>query len=102
MLEKLASLIGALLLPELRLLRQACEGIQAALEYHNAQEWGMTLQGDPALPAVEVTYVNDLHQAEMMDIELRLTQASGTPPTEEDMMVEWERRHADEVEAPQA
>jgi hypothetical protein len=88
-----------LLVPELRRLRMACEGIQAALEYRNAQEYGTTLQPNPDEPAVEVSYVNSEYQQAIMDIELRLTQASGAPPTEDQILAEYERRFGPGPEA---
>lgn len=97
--EVLGRTLGALLLPELKLLRMACEGIQAALDYRNAQEYGEVRQVNPALPAIEVSYVNDEYQAAIMDIELRLTQASGQPPSEDEILAEYERRFGPDAEA---
>lgn len=48
----------------------------------------------PEDPAFAVSYVNDGEAAEMMDIELRLTAATGQPPTEEEIIREWDRRVA--------
>lgn len=95
----LGRIFARLLLPELRLIRLSCQGIQAALEYRNAQEWGQMVQPNPDVPAVEVSYVNDEHAAAIMDIELRLTAASGAPPTEEEILAEYERRFGPEVGA---
>jgi len=101
MIRTLAGLIAKLLLPELQLLRQDLQQINTtlaqiagALDYRNAQEYGVQVQPDPAVPAVEIAYVRDDYQAEIMDIELRLTQASGAPPTEEEILQEYERRRA--------
>lgn len=97
-LKRLAG--GGLLLLELRGLRaevqtlaSAVSRIAAALEARNAHEWPQQIQGDPSLPAVEVTYVQDEQRAEFMEIELQLTRARGTPATEEEIFAEWERRH---------
>lgn len=92
MIERFASLLGGLLLPELTLLRLATERCAEALEWRNAQDYPLQLQPDPGAPVVDVTYVNDAYQAEIMEIELRLLQASGAPPTEEAVLLEWERR----------
>lgn len=84
---------GGLLLRELRGLRQEMAGIRAVLESFHAHQFPQTVQADPSRPPVEVTYVNETQQREFMDIELRLTAARGTPPSEEEILAEWERRH---------
>lgn len=88
--------IGAgMLLREIRSLRKAAERIATALELANAHNYPQVLQAsDVALPT-EVTYVDEDHQRELMDIELRLTRASGAPPTEDEILSEYERRHAE-------
>lgn len=106
-MRTLARLLAALLIPELTLLRQDLQSINATLQligstldYKNAQDYGVTIQPTPGVPAVEVNYINDSYQAEIMDIELRLTGASGSPPTEEEVLVEYERRHGQEGGVP--
>lgn len=106
-MRTLARLIAALLIPELTLLRKDLQAINqtlalivGALDYRNAQEYGVTVQPDPKLPAVEVNFVNDAYQAEIMDIELRLTGASGAPPTEDEILAEYEKRHGQEGGTP--
>ena len=79
-------------LRELRALRQATERIADALEYANAQQWGQTVQANPDVPAVEISYVNDDEAARIMDAELRLTTALGRPPTEEEIFAEVDRQ----------
>lgn len=105
MIKSLAGLVSAVLLPEIRALREDLKQtnyqlseIAAALIYRNAQEYGAVVQANPAVPPVEVTYVNDVYQAEIMEIELRLTSASGMVPTEDDVLAEYERMHPQEVE----
>lgn len=106
-MRTLARLLAALLIPELTLLRkdlqainQTLASITGALDYRNAQEYGLTVQPDPNRPAVEVHFVNDNYQAEIMDIELRLTGASGAPPTEDEILAEYEKRHGQEGGTP--
>jgi hypothetical protein len=97
--ERVGQGLGLLLLPELRLLRLACEGILAALDYRNVQDYGITHAPQPGVPVVEVTYVNDAHQAAIMDVELRLTAALGAPPTEDEILAEYEKRFGPGPEA---
>lgn len=106
-MRTLAGLLAQLLLPEIVLLRgelqqinQTLALIAGALTFRNAQEYGITIQPAPGVPAVEVAYVNDDYQAEIMDIELRLTGASGAPPTEDEILAEYERRHGPEGGTP--
>lgn len=93
-----AERLGTLLLVrELRRLRKELAGQRVALE-------GIRQQLQPLVPPpplaptaqqaddVEVTYVNDSLSAEMADIELRLTAARGLPPTEDEILAEYERR----------
>jgi hypothetical protein len=44
-------------------------------------------------PRVDSPYVETSQQAVLMDIELRLTQARGVPPTEDEVYLEFERRY---------
>lgn len=97
-LKRLAG--GGLLLLELRGLRAEVKalsvGVQRiadALEARNAHEWPQRVQASPEVPVVEVSYVHDEQIAEFMQIELALTQATGRPPSEDEVMVEWDRRH---------
>lgn len=94
--ELVGQTLGGLLLPELTLLRKACEGIRAALDRMNALEYGPAVQPRPDVPAVEVTYVSDEQQVALMDIELRLTSARGAAPTEDEVVAEYERRYGPE------
>lgn len=48
---------------------------------------------------IEVTYVNDGEQELWMAIELDLTRATGRPPSEEEIMAEYQRRLPAWVEA---
>lgn len=81
---------------ELQGLRQVGERIAAALELANAHQWPQILQPSPDVPPVEVTYVDNDYQVEMMDIEARLTAARGAPPSEEEIFAEFVRRHPDQ------
>lgn len=107
LVKTLAGWLAQFLLPELTLLRQELQGINqtllmiaGALDYRNAQDYGITIQPTPGVPAVDIAYVNDGYQAEIMDIELRLTGASGAPPTEDEILAEYERRHGPEGGTP--
>lgn len=93
---------GGLLLREVRGVRRELARIATALETYNAHQWSQQIQGDPAVPPVEVTYVDTQVQAEFLEIELGLTQAKGTPPTEDQILAEWFRRHPESAtpEAP--
>ena len=84
-----------LLLREVRGVRKELSRIAAALETYNQHQWPQHIQPDPDLPAVEVSYVDAEHQLELMDIETRLTAARGQPPTEEEILQEYLRRHTD-------
>jgi hypothetical protein len=97
-LKRLAG--GGLLLREVRGLRREVAALQvslgrvaSALELANAHRWPQQVQPDPDAPAVVVAYVDDQQQAEFMDIELRLTTATGRPPTDDEVLQEYERRH---------
>lgn len=100
-LKKLAE--GVALLVEVRALktevvglREAVARIAAALERRNDHDYPTVMVARPGEPAVEVSYVNAEEQVELIDIELRLTAARGMPPTEEEILVEYERRHPQE------
>lgn len=91
-----------LLLREVRSLHQELAGVHAvgeriaaALEASNAHQWPQQLSATPDQPPVEVTYVNNAYQEEVMDIETRLTAARGAPPSEEEILAEFVRRHPD-------
>ena len=109
MIQTLAGLIAKLLLPEIQLLRtdlqqinQSLAAIAVALDYRNVQDFGSPISPSAPAQPVEVTYVNDSYQAEIMDIELRLTMASGAPPTEEEILLEYERRRVADGDQPHA
>lgn len=100
-LKRLAG--GGLLLLEMRGIRKELEGLKtevgriaSALELANAHHWPQTTQPDPGVPAIDITYIDDQTQAEFMDIELRLTAARGAPPTEEEILREFELRRQDQ------
>jgi hypothetical protein len=80
---------------DLKGLRVAAERIAAVLE---AQRPAAPREGSEADPLVSISYVDDAAAAEFMDIELRLTQAKGMPPSEEEIMAEYERRKGVEVD----
>lgn len=71
-------------------MRLALESIAGALQ----RAFPVEASVQPSTgPAVEITYVSEEGQAEWMEIELGLTRATGRPPTEEEVLVEYERRH---------
>lgn len=74
---------------DLKGLRAAAERIATALE---RQAPPVGREGSEEDPLVSVTYVDNEAQEEFMDIELRLTRAKGTPPTEDEIMAEYHRR----------
>lgn len=100
MMGKLRALAsGTLLLLEVRRLRRDLAGLQqeiariaTAMELANAHAYPMQIQPDDGLPPVEVLHVDDAQQEEFMDIELRLTRAKGIPPSEEEILKEYELR----------
>lgn len=73
--------------------------IAAALELRNAHDYPQVLRSTEDR-ATEVSFVREDEQAEFMDIELRLTQASGQPPTEDEILQEYWRRHQPPAEGP--
>ena len=90
---------GGILLREVRAIRQELAGLRAtgeriaaALEAANAHAWPQRIQPNPDLPAVEVTYADTDYLQEVADIEMHLTRAKGLPPTEEEILAEYERR----------
>lgn len=95
MLKQLRRWTGGYLLRQLQrdlaALRVEVGRIAAALELRNAHDYPQVLQPNPDLPPVTVAFVDQVEQAEWMDIELRLTQALGHPPTEEAVFEEWQR-----------
>lgn len=103
-LKRLAG--GGMLLLELRGTRKELARLAEAQEQTNhllarlVQVWA-PLQQAVSLgeaPSVEVTYVNEVQQRTLMEIELGLTGATGQPPTEEEVLAEYDRR----VSAPAA
>lgn len=78
---------------ELAELRAVGERIAAALEAYNAHAWPQMVQPISEVPAVEVEYVTNQQQAEFMEIESRLTLAKGLPPTEDEIIAEYNRLH---------
>lgn len=80
-------------------LRVALEQVAQALQVRNAHEYPVLPPPDPGVPAVEVAFVNDVVAAEFMAIELALTEALGHVPTEEEVAVEYDRRHPLQAEA---
>ena len=92
---------GGILLREVRAIRQELMALRAgldrvagALEASNAHQWPQLIQPNPALPPVTVSHVDTQEQLEWLDIEERLVASMGRLPSEEEMMAEWERRHA--------
>lgn len=71
--------------------RVAMERIARALEDRNAHDYPQIIQPNPDEPGVEVTYTNDQEQAELMEVEMRLTRATGQPPTEDEIIEEFNR-----------
>lgn len=95
-LKRLAG--GGLLLLEVRGLRRevarladAQERQAVVLEQFFARQYPTPVQPDPNAPPVEVSYVNAEHQRLLMEVELRLTQAKGQPPSEEEILAEFDR-----------
>ena len=99
-LKRLAG--GGLLLMELRGIRrelaetvQVLKQIAQALQDYNAHQWPHRVaSAHPDLAPTEITFVQDAEQAERMEIEVGLTRARGLPPTEDEILAEFERRHA--------
>ena len=79
---------------DLRSIAQSLAQIASELHYRNQMEHP---RPDPAAlesgPLVEVSFSDPREVVEMMDIELSLTQARGMPPSEDEIMQEYARRH---------
>jgi len=86
---------GGLLLRELRGVHRQLSRIADALEEYNSHQWPQMAQPDPDQAPVEVSYVDTVFQAELVDIEMRLTAAVGLPPSEDQILAEYVRRHPD-------
>lgn len=78
---------------EVERLASGVERIAAALELQNAHQWPVPQQASPDAPLVEITHVDDQMAEEFMSIELGLTQAKGLPPSEDEILQEYDRRH---------
>jgi len=86
---------GGILLRELRGVRKELSRIAAALEDYNLHQWPQQIPQEEGQPTVEVSYVDTLFQQELVEIELRLTAAVGLPPSEDQILAEYVRRHPD-------
>src|SRR5438046_2423962 len=75
-------------------LRSSVERIAEALEAWNRAQQPPTYQADATTPGVDISYITDQVSQEFMEIEFALTRATGQPPTEEEVIGEFERRHA--------
>lgn len=94
MLETLKDLAtGAALVQELRRTREVLDVLAASMAtiaeallraYPPSPEAG-------AHPQVEVTHVDAQDQVDLMEAELRFTQATGRPPSEEELLSEFDR-----------
>ncbi len=71
--------------------RKALERVADALELRNVHDFPVLVQPNPDAPGVEVLYTSDAEQHDLMEIEMRLTAATGQPPTEEQILEEFER-----------
>ena len=49
-------------------------------------------EAPPAPSTLEITYSDNAEQVLLMDIELQLTQARGVPPSEDEIVAEFDRR----------
>lgn len=90
---------GSLILLELRAVRQELAGLRAATDSIASTLARLVPPApDPAQmeSGLTIAYVDSAYQAEVMDIELRLTRARGVPPTEDEVLEEYERRHPPE------
>lgn len=104
-LKRLAA--GGILLRELRGIRTELTALRQALQVFTDRAFPPQAPArapdsvTPDTPLTEITYIDTAQQAEWMDIELRLTQATGRPPTEEEILQEFERgRATDSAEPP--
>jgi hypothetical protein len=75
----------------------AQERVAAAMEARNQHDFPAAV-AEAAQPGVEVSYVDDAFQAELLDIEMRLTRATGQPPTDDEIMRDYEIRHPGSAE----
>lgn len=82
---------------ELKGLRRAQERVAAALEFANNHEWpaAPAVASSETNPAFEVTYVSEDDQREWMETEMRLAQATGRMPTEDEIMEQYAKDHPD-------
>ena len=63
-------------------------------EYAVGRKWprpAATLAEAAEVPVVDITYTTDQDQVELAEIELRLTAARGMPPTEDEIVAEYDR-----------
>lgn len=81
---------------ELAHMRGVLSEIALALRTYNAHQWPThaPTSPHPDLPPTEITFVDDGEQYEQAAIELDLTAARGLPPTEDEILAEFERRRA--------
>lgn len=87
------------LLREAREIRYALVRVADALEAQNAHRWPHTSPPTyPTLSDTLVTFADTAQSQELADIELRLTAACGQPPTEEQILCEWERRRSNSLD----
>lgn len=101
---KLPRLVRGLWL--LRAILKTLAGIQAELHVLATiakAEWeekaaSRRAAGQQQAPSTEVSYVNDWEQFELMQIETELLQAKGLPPSVEEVVAEYERRHPEAAE----
>lgn len=91
--EKLLPLEIQAIRADLTALTLAVVRIADALELQNAHTFPLTREATPDSPAFTLTHVDDAEQAELMDIELRLTAARGQLPTEDEILTEFELHH---------
>ena len=86
------------LLVEVRRLRRATERIADAQERQLRlleRQYPMPAMPPAVGEAVEVSFVDSLEQQRMMEAELGLTAALGRAPTEEEILLEYDRRRVD-------
>jgi hypothetical protein len=81
---------------EVRGVKEAVERLVELEEYTTARRWPRptAVTGVEGVPVVDITYATDQDQAELAEIELRLTAATGQPPTEDEIVAEFDRRRA--------
>lgn len=95
-LKRLAG--GGLFLRELRSIRLELGRIATALELSNAHHWPQQASSTPAedLEPTTISYVNNAEQAELAEIELAMTRRMGIPPSEDEVMAEFNRRYQED------